>query len=108
MKDIDLSLFPDMVHRDNEPVFNEPWEAQAFAMVVNLHQNGAFSWAEWAQALSQEIHGNEHLAYYQHWLNALEKMVTAKALTSADSLRQRKHDWHEAAARTPHGDPIEL
>jgi hypothetical protein len=39
----------------DEPVFREPWEAQAFAMTVLLHQRGLFTWAEWAQALGAEI-----------------------------------------------------
>ena len=28
------------------PVFREPWEAQAFAMVVALHERGVFTWSE--------------------------------------------------------------
>jgi hypothetical protein len=39
----------------DEPVFREPWEAQAFAMTVLLHQQGLFTWTEWAQALSAQI-----------------------------------------------------
>ena len=34
-----------------EPVFSEPWQAEAFALVVALHERGLFSWAEWAEAL---------------------------------------------------------
>ena len=30
------------------PVFREPWEAQAFAMAVALHERGLFAWGEWA------------------------------------------------------------
>ena len=42
--------------RDEEgPVFNEPWEAQAFALAVRLSETGRFSWREWTTALSQEI-----------------------------------------------------
>jgi hypothetical protein len=43
----------------DEPVFREPWEAQAFAMTVLLHQQGLFTWTEWAQALSAQIAGGE-------------------------------------------------
>jgi Nitrile hydratase beta subunit len=39
----------------DEPVFREPWEAQAFAMAVLLHQRGLFTWKEWAQALAAQI-----------------------------------------------------
>ena len=37
------------------PVFREPWEAQAFAMALTLHQRGLFTWSEWAAALADEI-----------------------------------------------------
>ena len=37
------------------PVFREPWEAQAFAMALALHERGVFSWNEWADTLSGEI-----------------------------------------------------
>ncbi len=37
------------------PVFREPWEAQAFAMAVALHQRGLFAWSEWATTLADEI-----------------------------------------------------
>ena len=93
---------------EDEPAFQEPWEAQAFAMVVNLHARGAFTWEEWAQALSSEIHGGEERRYYAHWLAALEKIVAQKELASQASLEKRRHAWKEAAARTPHGMPITL
>ena len=37
------------------PVFEEPWQAHAFAMTVSLHERGVFTWSEWSHALSQEI-----------------------------------------------------
>src|ERR1700709_341124 len=34
--------------RDREgPVFAEPWQAQAFALTVQLSHAGCFSWCEW-------------------------------------------------------------
>ena len=33
-------------------VFAEPWQAQAFALVISLHEKDVFSWNEWADALS--------------------------------------------------------
>jgi hypothetical protein len=37
------------------PVFREPWEAQAFAMTLTLHERGLFTWPQWAATLSEEI-----------------------------------------------------
>ena len=92
----------------DDPVFEAPWQAQAFAMVVALHEAGAFSWDEWAETLSGEIHGSVKRSYYEHWLAALEKIVAVKALASAEALLDRKQAWQDAAARTPHGHPITL
>ena len=104
----DLKSLEGMVLDGDEPVFNEPWEAQAFAMAVSLHQNGTFTWKDWAEALSAEIHGGEDRDYYHHWLAALEKLAAEKSLISAEAIDSREQEWHDAAARTPHGEPIEL
>ena len=39
---------PSIPHDADGPVFREPWEAQAFALAVALHERGLFSWQEWA------------------------------------------------------------
>jgi nitrile hydratase accessory protein len=91
----------------SEPVFNEPWEAEAFAMAVKLHEQGAFTWSEWAEMLSKEIHSRE-APYYEHWLAALEKIVEAKGLMSNAERTARIDAWDRAARATPHGQPIEL
>jgi nitrile hydratase accessory protein len=97
------------------PVFKEPWEAKAFAMVLRLHERGLFTWNEWAGALSSEIRaasatGDADLGhtYYQHWLRALETMAARKGATSLDELARYKQAWAQAAERTPHGLAIEL
>jgi nitrile hydratase accessory protein len=71
----------------DEPPFREPWEAQAFAITVKLHEAGHFTWPEWAAALSEEIaeaqkRGDPDLGttYYHHWLRALERIVVEKEL----------------------------
>lgn len=37
------------------PVFQAPWEAQAFAMAVRLHETGHSTWTEWAGRPTREI-----------------------------------------------------
>jgi len=104
------------IPRDAEgPVFREPWEAQAFAMTLALHERGLFSWPEWAAMLGKEIKRAQAAGdpdtgetYYRHWLNALERIVAAKGLADVTMLARYRHAWHHAADRTPHGTPIEL
>jgi nitrile hydratase accessory protein len=97
---------------DHTPTFREPWEAQAFAIVVALHQRGLFSWAEWAQALGSQIarapQTDNGETYYHHWLAALEALVAAKGLSSREELTRCQRAWKYAARRTPHGMPIDL
>ena len=111
----DPALFPELPREDGEPVFREPWEAQAFAMAVKLHEAGAFTWAEWAEHLGAEIKaaqsaGDPDLGdtYYRHWLRALETLVAEKGIASTESLAERREAWDRAARATPHGEPIEL
>ena len=109
------ALWPGMPQNCGEPVFAEPWQAQAFAMVLALHQRGLFSWPEWADALSKQITaaqaaGDADLGdtYYRHWLAALEALVAAKGAISAAELARYRDAWDHAADRTPHGQPIAL
>ena len=97
------------------PVFAEPWQAQAFAMAIQLHERGLFTWPEWVAALSAQIAaaqaaGDVDLGdtYYCHWLAALESLVTAKGAARADELARCARAWDHAADRTPHGQPIAL
>lgn len=93
---------------NEEPVFREPWEAQAFALTVALHERGAFSWPEWSAALAEEIERAGDAGYYHSWLRALERLVAERQLTDAATLERYRHAWEHAAERTPHGTPIEL
>lgn len=97
------------------PVFCEPWQAQAFAMTLALHQRGLFEWSDWAQTLGDVIKAANQAGdpdrgdtYYEHWLTALERVVTASQALEPAVLTERQAAWRRAAARTPHGHPIDL
>jgi nitrile hydratase accessory protein len=106
---------PGIPRDDAGPVFREPWEAQAFAIALALHDRGLFSWTEWAAALADQIKraqadGDPDTGetYYRHWLAALERMVAVKGVADAPTLARYYDAWDRAADRTPHGTPIEL
>jgi len=97
------------------PVFREPWQAEAFALALSLHERGLFTWNEWAATLGEEIKKAQAAGdpdtgetYYHHWLAALERLVAAKGLADAALLSRTRHAWEHACSRTPHGTPIEL
>ena len=97
------------------PVFDAPWQAQAFAMTQALHRRGLFTWPEWTAALADEIRraqaagdadtGDTH---YHHWLAALERLVAEKGAADRAALARYRAAWHRAARRTAHGTPISL
>jgi nitrile hydratase accessory protein len=97
------------------PVFNEPWEAHAFALAVRLSETGFYSWREWTAFLTQEIQSAQQqgdpdlgTTYYHHWLSALEKLCAAKGLVESTAMTRRKEQWRQAYLHTPHGQAVEL
>ena len=106
---------PGLPRNDGGPVIMAPWEAQAFAMTLSLHERGEFSWQEWADTLAAVIgevreRGEPDAGedYYVHWLTALERLAIRKGLVTGAMMWERRRQWEEAARRTPHGQPIQL
>lgn len=102
--------------RREGPPFAEPWQAQAFALAVQLADAGHFSWGEWTETLAGVIaaareRGDDDeggARYYERWLEALEQLVVAKGLAGRRELDALRHAWAEAYQRTPHGTPVAL
>lgn len=100
---------------ENGPVFDRPWQAQAFALTVELYKTGRFTWPEWVEVFSEEIKASPVMAgesvndaYYRQWIAALEKMATSRKLLTADDVPARAEEWRQAYLNTPHGQPILL
>jgi nitrile hydratase accessory protein len=112
--DLDLGALPALPRDDEGPLFNAPWEAQAFAITLSLHAAGMFTWREWADALAAELSAGAHgepddgSHYYEHWLTALERLVAKKGVVPEQELKRRMDEWDAAVRATPHGKPIEL
>ncbi|MBT6431236.1 MAG: nitrile hydratase subunit beta, partial [Rhodospirillaceae bacterium] len=99
------------------PVFEAPWQAHAFAIVMNLYHNGHYTWPDWDDYLGHEIQSPDHFPdapvmepietdranynkflaaceadggnYYHYWLASLEKMLDVKGMVSRDELDDR-------------------
>lgn len=103
---------PGLPSTGDGPVFTAPWQAQAFAVTLALHDRGVFTWAEWAEHLGAVIAdaGDTDTGerYYEHWLTALEQLAVLKGVASLPELLDRQDAWDRAARATPHGQPIEL
>ncbi len=110
-----FASLPRLPQEDGEPVFAEPWQAQAFALAVRLSAQGHFTWTEWAAALAEQLQSaadrgepDDGSRYFEYWLAALEHLVTEKQLTELAELRERKEAWADAYRHTPHGKPVVL
>jgi len=110
-----IAALPRLPRDDDGPVFAEPWQAQAFALAIRLSEQGHFTWKEWAAALAAELKQAEDRGepddgthYYEHWLAALECLVTGKGLADQGTLLKRKEEWAHAYRHTPHGKPVVL
>ncbi|MEW7854981.1 nitrile hydratase accessory protein [Pseudomonas chlororaphis] len=100
---------------DEGPVFDKPWQAQAFSLLLHLHQTGLFPWKDWVQVFSDEIKASPaqpgesvNDTYYRQWIAAMERMVTTLGLAGMEDITQRSEEWQQAYLNTPHGQPVTL
>jgi nitrile hydratase accessory protein len=110
-----LAALPRLPRDADDPVFAEPWQAEAFALAVRLSAQGHFSWKEFATVLTDELkadaqlgHTDDGSRYYHSWLTALEHLVVKKRLADGSALQARKEAWADAYRRTAHGKPVKL
>jgi nitrile hydratase accessory protein len=74
--------------------FAAPWEAKAFAIIVEMAQAGHFTWSAWVDCFSKEVAvataieaaGGMAPSYYAQWLNAAETLLIEKGITSQAQL----------------------
>ena len=102
-------------HDGEGPVFSAPWQAQAFGLAIQLSESGLFTWKEWTQTISEEIHSAQNAGdsdlgntYYEHWLNALERLAREKGVLNIYEIVERKEAWRRAYLETPHGRSVEF
>ena len=95
--------------------FDEPWHAEVFAVTVHLSERNLFSWAEWTEALGEQISkvklrrcidGSND--YYNLWLQALVELLSTKGITDAEAILEVQNRWADAYMNTPHGKPVKL
>lgn len=100
---------------DGDPVFDEPWQAQALGLAFTLAERGVFSPAQWSetlgarhrQILEQGAPDNAQ-TYYEAVVVALESLICGEGALSTDLLDDRTQAWRRAYLNTPHGEPVLL
>jgi nitrile hydratase accessory protein len=98
-----------------QPVFEEPWHAQLFALTVHLNETGHFAWPDWAarfsgtlmdHGLSGELDGGDD--YFTAWLATLEEYLAQLKMADPQAVEQMRAAWEHAYLHTAHGDPVTL
>lgn len=95
--------------------FDEPWQAQLFALTVALNEAGHFGWPEWTQAFGATLRrrGTERpqdgsADYYAAWLETLEGFLDATGHSPKAEAARTRAAWKAAYLATPHGQPVRL
>lgn len=88
--------------------FEEPWQAQLFALTVALNEAGQFDWSEWTEVFGPRVRHAEAEAYWQVWSEALVALLERKGIAGAEEIAALAARWQAAARATPHGQPITL
>lgn len=99
----------DDVRRDDEPAFEAPWQARAFAVAVQLTERGEgdLPWETFQERLVEEIEADgedveaavdieravdveaTEAVYYEQWLRALERLLVEEGFLAEDELAER-------------------
>lgn len=95
--------------------FDEPWQAQLFALTIAMSEAGHFAWTDWTEALGATL---ENLGaarpldggadYYAAWLATLERLLDQRGLAARADAKSMKLAWETAYLTTPHGQPVRL
>lgn len=113
-----IAELPDRAVRTagDEVAFDSAWEIRAFALAVAAHRNGQYDWEQFQNALIESIReweehdtGQQPWRYYDHWLNALESLLTDAGIVDTAEVNKRTHTvlttprdmHHQPAKRTP-------
>ena len=104
-----------LVRHDDEPVFDDAWQAQVLALAYGLAESGMFSASEWSETLGDELRlaidrgePDDHATYYAAALSALERLIKKDGRLSPGNVESRIDAWRRAYRNTPHGEPVEL
>ncbi|MFN6133126.1 MAG: nitrile hydratase accessory protein [Synechococcaceae cyanobacterium] len=98
-----------------EPVFQNSWEAEAYAIGNILVKEGYLSCREWMEFMSAAIRQAQASGdpdcgdtYYLHWCASLESFCFAKQWITPETYQSLLAEWALAISKTPHGVPLSL
>lgn len=89
------------VREADEPAFEAPWQARAFAIAVQLTERGEgdLPWETFQRRLVEEIEADggdvaaTEAVYYEQWLRALERLLVEEGLLTDEELAERAAEF---------------
>ena len=106
---------PALLRKRGEPVFQDSWEAEAYAIGNILVKDGLIDSGQWMDLMAAAIRRAQEAGdpdcgdtYYHHWCAALESFCFQQQWISAAAYQELLHRWGVAIANTPHGVPLAL
>ena len=101
--------------RDDEPTFDEPWQAQVLGIADALVANGVIAADDWADALGAALQKRSKAGeadnaelYYRAVLDAVETLLVGSGDVDRDDVSKLEKQWRNAYLNTAHGQPVEL
>jgi nitrile hydratase accessory protein len=101
--------------KDDAPLFDEPWQAQALAMADMLVRSGTITATDWASTLGAQLRqrapaepADDANAYYGAVLAALQELLYRNGTVDPGQVASLQEQWERAYLNTPHGSPVEL
>jgi nitrile hydratase accessory protein len=96
--------------KNEELVFEAPWESQAFGMAIALYERGHYDWEEFRGRLISNIGDWERSEederevwdYYRHWLASFEALVKDRGLLSEQEIEERTSEFVSGARDEGH------
>ncbi len=95
-------------------IFSEPWQAELFAITLNLCQRGIFEWDDWTECLGRSLkrgkkkHKDDLVNYFTNWIYALEEKLIEKKVAELKKIKNIENAWRDAISKTPHGKKVEI
>ncbi len=112
---IKQEALPPLPRKRGEPVFQDSWEAEAYAMGNILVKEGLVSRRAWMDLMAEAIRmaqasgdPDSGETYYLHWCSALESLCFQRGLISPEAYQELLSIWAQAIANTPHGVALSI
>jgi nitrile hydratase accessory protein len=92
--------------KNGELIFEAPWQARAFGMVVAANEREHYAWDEFREQLSASIGSNakssDPSAYYERWVASFESVLLEKGILDRKEIDARTAEFASGEREEKH------